>query len=244
MHRKRRGIGILGRAIVSLFALFLATGALMAHVAVAQDTPTPSTVDIQTRAKFLHASPSLDKVEIAINWEEELDEFAYGDQSDFIDITPGAVEVSITHDRRGFNYLLFDAIYPAPAGNDYYCVITDQIVVAGAFDTSPIVDGGARVQVIQGSVSLPAVNVVATRADVTFAKNLQYPRTSDYTNVPAATYELQINLADTGETVATIPNVTLNGNSVYELVIMGNLGDENHPLTITTLEDTTDNLAS
>jgi hypothetical protein len=242
MHHKRRGLGILGRGIVTLFALFLATGALMAHVAVAQETPTPSTVDIQTRAKFLHASPSLDKVEVAINWDQVLNEFSYGDQSDFIDITPGAVEVSISQDRRGFNYLLYDAIYPAPAGNDYYCVITDQIVVAGAFDTSPIVDGGARVQIIQGSVGLPAVNVVATRANVTFAKNLQYPRTSDYTSVPAATYELQINLADTGETVATIPNVTLNGNSVYELVIMGNVGDENHPVTITPLEDTTDSL--
>jgi hypothetical protein len=242
MQHKRRGFGRFGRAIFGLMAVFLATGAFMAPVAAAQDTPTPSTVDIQTRAMFLHASPELDKVEIAINWEEKLDEFAYGDQSDFIDIPPGAVEVSITHDRRGFNYLLFDAIYPAPAGNDYYCVITDQIVVAGAFDTSPIVDGGARVQVIQGSVSLPAVNVVATRSDISFAKNLQYPRMSDYTNVPAATYELQINLADTGETVATVPNVTLNGNSVYELVIMGSLGDENHPLTITPLEDITDSL--
>jgi Domain of unknown function (DUF4397) len=242
MQYERRGFGMLGRAMAALFALFLATGALLAPVAAAQDTPTPSTVDIQTRAMFLHAAPSLDKVEVAINWDEQLDEFAYGDQSDFIDIPPGAVEVSITHDRHGFNYLLYDAIYPVPAGNDYYCVITDQIVVAGAFDTSPIVDGGARVQVIQGSVSLPAVNVVATRADVSFATDLQYPRSSDYTNVPAATYELQINLADTGETVATIPNVTLNGNSVYELVIMGTLGDENHPLTITPLEDTTDSL--
>src|SRR6188474_2784524 len=113
MQHKRHSIGILGRSMVALFALFLATGGLMIHVAAAQETPTPAAVDIQTRAKFLHASPSLDKVEIAINWEEELDEFAYGDQSDFIDIPPGAVEVSITHDRHGFNYLLFDAIYPA-----------------------------------------------------------------------------------------------------------------------------------
>ena len=237
MQLKRRDSGMLGRAMAALFALFLATGALMAPVAAAQDSATPTTVDIQTRAMFLHAAPSLDKVEVAINWEEELDEFAYGDQSDFIDIPPGAAEVSITHDRHGFNYLLFDAIYPVPAGNDYYCVITDQIVVAGAFDTSPIENGGARVQVIQGSVSLPAVTVVATATDTSFATDLQYPRSSGYTEVPAATYELQINLADTGETVATIPNVTLNGNSVYELVIMGNVGDENHPLTITPLEN-------
>src|SRR5690349_9984734 len=110
MQHKRRGLGILGRAVVTLFALFLATGALMAHVAVAQDTPTPSAANIQTRAVFLHAAPELGEVEVALNWETKLDKFGYGDVSDFVDVPPGAVEVSISHDRHGFNYLAFDAI--------------------------------------------------------------------------------------------------------------------------------------
>ena len=243
MQHERRGFGALGRATAALFALFLATGALVAPVAAAQDA-TATSVNIQTRAMFLHAAPNLGEVEVALNWETQLEEFGYGDVSDFVDVPPGAVEVSITHDRRGFNYLAFDAIYPAPAGNDYFCVITDQIVITGTFDTSPVLDGGARVSVVQGSLSLPAVNVVATKSDVQFTSDLQYPRTSDAVVVPAATYELQINLADTGETVATIPNVTLDGNSVYQLVIMGNLGDEDQPLTITPLENSaTDSLS-
>lgn len=246
MRHKRRNFGLLGRGITALLATLLAVGALMApagvRLAVAQDTPTPSTIDVQTRAKFLHASPDLGKVEVHINWEEQLDEFEYGDLSDWVDIPPGAVEVSMTADRAGFNYIVFDSIYPAPAGNDYYAVITDQIVVAGAFDTSPIVDGGARVQIIQGSVSLPAVNVVATGSNVNFATQLSYPRTSEYSSVPAGTYELQITLADSGETVATIPNVTLNGDTVYELVLMGDASDTDHPITIKTIDDTTESL--
>jgi hypothetical protein len=244
MRHERRSFGLLGRGMTALLVALLAVGALMAPAgyrpAAAQDTSTPTTLEVQTRAKFLHASPDLDKIEVHINWEEKLDEFEYGDLSDWIDIPPGAVEVSMTADRAGFNYIVFDAIYPAPAGNDYYAVITDQIVVAGAFDTSPIVDGGARVQIIQGSVSLPAVNVVATGSNVNFATQLEYPRTSEYSAVPAGTYELQITLADSGETVATIPNVALNGDTVYELVIMGDVNDTDHPVTVTTIDDSTE----
>jgi hypothetical protein len=86
---------------------------------------------------------------------------------------------------------------------------------------------------------LPAVNVVATGTDVTLATQLPYPKSSDYVPVPGGTYDLVITLADTGEQVATITGVVLTGNMVYELVIMGEPGDDNHPVTITPLEDTT-----
>ena len=107
-------------------------------------------------------SPDLDKVEVHINYDEVVDEFTYGQQSDWIDFTPGAARVTITADRAGFNYAIFDAVYPAPAGNDYYLVITSALVLAGTFDRSPVPDGSARVVVVQGSVALPAVNVTAS----------------------------------------------------------------------------------
>ena len=128
-----------------------------------------------------------------------LDEFEYGDQSDWIDFEPGGARVTITADRAGFNYAVFDAVYPAPAGNDYYLVITDALVLGGVFDRSPIPDGGARVRIVQGSVALPAVNVDATGQNVSFATQLTYARSSEYEVVPAGTYDLEVTLADTGE---------------------------------------------
>jgi len=223
---------------VGVFLLIGALAALVApagaRLATAQDT-----VAVQTRAKFLHASPGLGKIEVQINWEEKLDEFNYGDLSDWIDIPPGAVEVSFTADRRGFNYMVFDAVYPAPAGNDYYAVVTEQLVVAGAFDRSPIPDGQARIQIVQGSVSLPAVDVIATGQNANWATQLQYPRTSEWAVVPAGTYEVKVNLSDNGQTALTVPSLTLNGNTVYVLVIMGNVNDEDHPLEIRAIDDTT-----
>ncbi|HKG24612.1 MAG TPA: DUF4397 domain-containing protein [Thermomicrobiales bacterium] len=242
MRRKRHPYGMLGRTLMALVAV-MAVAALVAPAglrqALAQETPTTTPIDVQTRGRFLHASPSLGKIEVAINWDEKLDEFEYGDLSDWIDLPPGATEVSMTADRRGFNFLVFDAVYPIPAGNDYYAVISDQIVITGAFDRTPVKKGMARVQVVQGSVSLPAVNVVATGSDTKFATQLQYPRTSDYTEVPAGAYSLDVTLADTGQAALSGANVTLNADTVYELVIMGNANDSDHPLEIRPLDDTT-----
>jgi hypothetical protein len=221
--------------IVAAIALLMVPAGL--HRAAAQDSST--TVDVQTRAVFLHASPGVGEVEVSLNWETVLEEFGYGDQSDWIDVPPGAVEVTMNAERRGFNYIIFDAVYPAPAGNDYYMVITEQLVIGGAFDRKPIPDGGARVQVVQGSVSLPAVNVVATGTEANWATQLQYPRTSEYTVVPAGTYNLEVRLADSDQVALTVPNVTLNGDTVNELVIVGNANDSDHPLEIKVLSDST-----
>jgi hypothetical protein len=146
---------------VSFLAMVIAlVAALVAPIGMSQ-TSAQTDVVIQTRVQVLHASPSLGKVEVFFNDNEELDEFNYGDQSDWIDIDPGSVRVTITADRAGFNYAVYDAVYPAPAGNDYTLIISDALILASAVDRSPSLDGLARVQVVQASVDLPAVNVVA-----------------------------------------------------------------------------------
>ena len=99
---------------------------------------------------------------------------------------------------------------------------------------------GARDVRVQGMA--PGLRVITFRmADpaADWATQLQYPRTSEYSVVPAGTYDLEVKLADSGETVLTAPGVNLSGDTVNELVIMGNLNDEDHPLEIKVLSDTT-----
>ena len=195
---------------------------------------------IQTRVVILHASPDVGKVEVHINYDEIVDEFTYGQQSDWVDFKPGAPRVTITADRAGFNYAIFDAVYPAPAGNDYYLAISGALVLAGTFDRSPVPDGGARVVVLQGSVALPPVNVTATGEDSAWATQLGYGRTSEPAIVPAGTYDLEVILADSGDVAVSTPGMVLEGNTSYVFVIMGQPNDTDHPLEIRALADTTE----
>jgi hypothetical protein len=228
--------GFVMLVIVSMMATLI--GPIGARTAAAQDD-----LSIQTRVKILHASPDLGKIEVHINYDEVVDEFTYGQESDWIDFQPGAARVTITADRAGFNYAVFDAVYPAPAGNDYYLVVSSALVLAGAFDRSPIPDGGARVVVLQGSVSLPAVNVTATGEETAWATQLGYGRTSEAAVVPAGSYDLEVTLAEGGEVAISAPGTALDANTTNVLVIMGEPNNTDHPLEIRNLSDTTDERA-
>jgi len=222
--------------VVVLVATMVASGSgpVAVQPAAAQDD-----LSIQTRVQVLHADPGLDKVEVHINNDEVLDEFTYGQLSDWIDFQPGGARVTITADRAGFNYAVFDAVYPAPAGNDYYLIVTDPLVIGGVFDTNPIPDRGARVRIVQGSVALPAVTVTAKGETNALARQLPYATSSVYNVLPAGTYDIEVTLADTGESVLTAAGMVLEGNTTYDLVLMGQPGDEDHPLELRPLSDTT-----
>ena len=227
------------RAALGGFLVAIMVATLLAPVAQ-QSAAAQDDLAIQTRVLIMHASPSLGKVEVHINYDEIVDEFTYGQMSEWTDFTPGAPRVTITADRAGFNYAIFDAVYPAPAGNDYYLVISEALVLAGAFDRSPVPDGGARVTVVQGSVALPPVNVTATGEDAAWATELGYGRTSEAAVVPAGTYDVEVTLADSGDVAISTPGLVLDGNSSYVLVIMGQPNDTDHPLEVRALVDTTE----
>jgi hypothetical protein len=225
-------VGMVVLLVATMVAMLL--GPVGVAPAVAQDD-----LSIQTRVQVLHADPALGQVEVFINDDEVLDEFTYGQQSDWIDFQPGGARVTITADRAGFNYAVFDAVYPAPADNDYYLIITDPLVIGGVFDTNPIPDRGARVRIVQASVALPAVTVTANGESQALARQLPYAATSVYTVVPAGTYDIDVTLADSGDVALTVPGLVLEGDTTYDLVLMGQPGDEDHPLELRPLSDTT-----
>jgi hypothetical protein len=227
------------RAALGVFLVAMMVATLLAPVAQ-QSAAAQDDLSIQTRVLIMHASPGLGKVEVHINYDEIVDEFTYGQMSEWTDFTPGAPRVTVTADRAGFNYALFDAVYPAPAGNDYYLIISEALVLAGAFDRSPVPDGGARVTVVQGSVALPPVNVTATGEDAAWATELGYGRTSEAAVVPAGTYDLEVTLADSGDVAISTPGLVLEGNSSYVLVIMGEPNNTEFPLEVRPLVDTTE----
>jgi len=221
-----------------MMALLLVFAAMAGTVSLA-GLQTASAQDIQTRVMWLHAGVSTGKVELHINGDEKLDEFSYGDVSDWINLDPGSNRVTITADRAGINYAIFDAVYPVPAGNDYHAIITDVLVLSNVVDRSPIPDGSARVRIVQGSVDTPKVNVVAKASNTTFASQLGYSQTSEYVVVPAGTFDVDVNQADTGTNLLSQTGITLDANTVYDLVLMGEPGNSDKPLTLTPLADTT-----
>jgi|SwirhisoilCB3_FD_contig_31_1172122_length_917_multi_4_in_0_out_0_1 hypothetical protein len=223
---------ILRKAILLLSALVLLGGM---GIAAAGQTLAQEEATFQTRARFLHANTDGAKVEVFLNGEGVLDEFQYGDISDWIDVDPGSVRLTITADRAGFNYAVFDAVYPVAAGNDINVIISDALVIGSAVDTSELRGNLARVRVVHASADTPTVDVNVVDSDISLAKDLRYGRNSEYVNIPAGTYDLEVLVSETGETALTVPGVTVEAGKVYDFVAMGTAGSEDKPLTVTPL---------
>jgi hypothetical protein len=217
------------RSLAAGIALTVAAGTL------AKSASSVGAQDIQTRLQIVHAATEIGQVEVHINGDEVLDEFEYGDISDWMDLDPGTVRFTVTADRAGFNYVLLDVGYPVPAGNDYYVVITDALVLAGTFDTSDTMGDGSRVQITHASVDTPAVNVVASGENVDLATQLNYSKTSEGAVLPAGTYSMEVTLAESGESVLVQDGIVVETGQSYMAVLIGTPGDEDHPLQIVAL---------
>ncbi|HYJ12204.1 MAG TPA: DUF4397 domain-containing protein [Thermomicrobiales bacterium] len=192
--------------------------------------------DIATRVQFVHAGTDLGEVEIFLNETEELDEFAYGEVSDWIDVDPGSLRVTITKDEAGFNTAVFDSAYPVPAGNDYFVVITDALILSASFDTSSVTLQGSRAQIVHASVDTPPVTVTASGNAVALATELHFAGTSAPAPLPSGTYDLEVALADTGEVVLTKPGVVIDPDRSYALVLVGDPLDSDKPLDVIVLQ--------
>ena len=72
------------------------------------------TGSLRTRVKMLHADPSVEQFAVFINGVAVLEDFAYGQVSDWIDVAPGAVRVTITADQAGFTLVAVRHGVPGP----------------------------------------------------------------------------------------------------------------------------------
>jgi hypothetical protein len=218
--------------VQSVVALAVAMGMAIPGFA---STSAQEEVGFTTQARFLHADTDGREYEVFINGNNVLDQFAYGDESDWFDVDPGAVRLTLTADRTGFNYVMFDAVYPVVAGNSFNVIITDALVIGSAIDASELNDDMARVRVTHASADTPNVDVIVSGSDTAIASDLHYGRSSEYIDVPAGAYDLDVLVAETGDVALPLPGVELEAGMVYDFVAIGTAGDDDKPLSVTPL---------
>jgi hypothetical protein len=182
----------------------------------------------------------LGKIEVLFNGDEVLDEFEYGTTSDWIEVQPGVVRGTIRRDRGGINYVVFDAIAPVVANEDYEMIISDLLVIPAPVDRDPLRENTARVRAIHASVDTPPIDV-AVKGDggriEEVTSTLNYAERSDALVIPGGAYDVEVRLHDTGEVLLTQPQIALEAGMTSDLVVYGTPGDANAPLAVATLSD-------
>jgi hypothetical protein len=143
---------------------------------------------------------------------------------------------------------VIDATLNLEAGMAYQVAATGLLSeiapqVYGA-DFSTLADDTARVRVVHTVPDAPAVDIAVTGGDV-LVSGLEFPNSSDYLEVPAGSYDLEVRLSGTEDVVLPLPGVELAGGTVYDVYAIGTAGDgQIYPFVIPTTVASTDSAMS
>jgi hypothetical protein len=212
------------------------TGASAVAVVLGSRIPRPVLAESMFPGRFrvLHGAPDLGKIEVLFNGAKKLDEFTYGQVSDWIEIDPGLVRILVRRDRLFINDVVFDVVLPVVGDEQYELIISDPLIIPAIVDREPLAAGIARARAIHASIDTPVIDIAIQGGDVVLSA-LEYGQITVPLEVPAGLYDLEIRVHETGVVLTEIPQVPLAAGTVTDLVVYGRPGDTNAPLSVAVL---------
>lgn len=228
---RRSGLGTALLLVLTLMMTFAARGA------AAQDASPAAGADMGVCTAALgiggdgdacinvvHASPDAPNVDIYLDGQLALSNLAFGWYGGWVAVPAGDHQVQVAATGSAPDTAVIDTTVTVEAGAAYHIAatgflaeITPQIYRA---DLGPIDEGNARVRVVHTVPDAPAVDVAVTGGDV-LVPGLTFPEASEYLEVPAGSYDLEVRLAGTTDVALPLPGVALDASTVYEVFAIG-----------------------
>jgi hypothetical protein len=176
----------------------------------------------------VHASPDAPLVDIYLDGELALTGLGFGWYSGWIAVPAGDHRVQVTVTGEAPETAVIDATVTVESGAAYQIAatgfvaeITPQIFPV---DFSEIAEDTARVRVVHTVPDAPAVDVAVTGGDV-LVGGLVFPNASDFLDVPAGAYDLEVRIAGTTDVALPLPGVELASATVYDVFAIGTAAD-------------------
>jgi hypothetical protein len=203
--------------------------------------------------RVAHASPDAPAVDIYVNNESTLTDVPFGTVSDYQSLPAGTYNVTITAagDRDA---VVFDGKVTLEPREVYTIAASGEVSEDAATDFEPVVyrDNALQPQENMSAVSVihlvpdaPTVDVTVAEDGTVVADNVSFRNASDYVNVPAGNYTLQIReaTADDNGTVVTTIAVELEEETAYSAMAIGYLdtmaAPADTPIDVVLTEDVT-----
>ena len=207
------------RAIATL-AIVLALTLTASIPVVAQDSG-------QAAVRIVHAVPGGPAVNVFVDGNQVFTNIAYKQVTSRATLSAGSHSVRIVPVNS--QQALIDTTVTLQA--DTYNTIAavgqpNSVQALTMTDSSTLpLPNQARVRLVHASPNAPAVDV-AVKGGPTLFSNVSFPTATDYIVVGAQPYTVDILSAGTSNIVLTVPNVSLNGSTVYSIYAVGLLNGQ------------------
>lgn len=188
--------------------------------------------DDSGRVRVMHASPDAPAVDIFVDGQKAVTALEFPDNTPYVALSEGAHNVKVfPSPSDGSGTPVLEANLDVAAGEDYTVLAVGQLS-AGTIELLPLQDnnatpaaGQAHVRLIHVSPDAPAVDVVVAGTDTKVFSDIAFKDASEYTPVPAGTYDLEVKAAGTDTTALALDGVALADQTVYTVVAVGLLSD-------------------
>jgi Domain of unknown function (DUF4397) len=181
------------------------------------------------RVRVAHFSPDAPAVDIYVNDERVLSDVPYKTVSDYLELPAGSYDLAVRPaGAAATSDPVVEATAEVEAGQAYTVaavgaladialeVFTDDLSAPGA--------GKAKVRVIHAAPEVPAVDV-AVEGGPTLFEGVEFPSATDYAEVDAGTYPIQVKAAGTDD-VLLEASLEVKAGTIYSVAAVGGAGKD------------------
>lgn len=202
-------------------------------------TPAVSAQGNNATIRVVHASPDAPAVDVYVDDKRTLSALTYKRVTSYMSLPAGRHTIKIyPTSAKGAGQPTLTQDVELNAGWDYTVAATGKLANIALRVYSDNLNlpgtGKANVRVYHLSPNAPAVNL-AVKEGTTLARGLAFPNATDYLQVDAKTYAIEVQSATDSKALLTT-NVTAASNSVNSIFAFGLVG-ETPALSTTTIVD-------
>lgn len=172
------------------------------------------------KVRVLHASPDAPAVDVFVNGDRALTNVPFFTASDYLDLPAGTYRIQVAPTGEPASAAVIDANATIAAGKAYTIAATGLVAAIQPTviedDLSAPASGNAKVRVYHFSPDAPAVDVKLAGGD-TLISGLAFPDASDYLEVPAGSYDLQVTPAGASAVVIDLPGTAVEAGKIYSV---------------------------
>lgn len=198
--------------------------------ALAALVASPAFADDGAQVRVMHASPDAPAVDVCVNGAAAFKDLAFPKATEYAKLPAGSYDVAVygagsnctgtavidakglTLDAKPYTVLAIGKLAEIKP-----LVLVDNLAKPAA--------GKAHVRFVHASPDTPAVDIT-TKDGTKIFPSVAFGQATEFTPVPAGTYDLQARVAGTDTVGLDVPGVTLQDGKIYTVVATGLLNGE------------------
>ena len=206
---------------IKKMAAYFALASLLIVGCSDDDSPTSPELD-KANVKVVHASPDAPGVDLLVDNNIAGSNLTYPNNTGYLQVDEGTRNVKVN--VSGTSTTVIEADLPIEGNKNYSVFAVDAVANLSPLviedDLTSPASGTAHARFIHLSPDAPAVDITTKDGTVVFG-NYKFKDYSQFTPLPAGSYDLQVRLAGTETVVLELNGINLTSGKIYTVFAKG-----------------------